>query len=116
MPTRHGPIDLILLTADGDVVLVEVNLWRNPQARREVVAQSLDYAACLFEMGYEEFEQAVLKGHHGERPKPSKLVDLFPDAERSLEATFVDAVATTCVGAASWSSWWVTAFAPKRSA
>src|SRR3954451_11947494 len=50
MPTAHGPIDNLFMTATGDVVIAEAKLWRNPQARREVIAQALDYASCLFEM------------------------------------------------------------------
>ena len=44
MPTMHGPMDSLLMTTEGDLVLVEVKLWRNPEARRKVVAQGLDYA------------------------------------------------------------------------
>jgi hypothetical protein len=50
--TKHGPIDNLLVTPEGNIVLVEVKLWRNPEARRKVVAQALDYASCLFGMGY----------------------------------------------------------------
>lgn len=92
VPTPHGPIDLLFLSAEGDIFLVEVKLWRNPQARREVVAQALDYAACLFEMDFEAFQRAFLRGQpsRGQR----SLVEMFPDAERPDEATFVDAVST----------------------
>lgn len=47
----HGWIDNILLTANGDIVLLEVKLWKNPELRREVVAQTLDYVSsrsCQF--------------------------------------------------------------------
>jgi len=47
MATPAGPVDLVLLTPDGLPVLVECKLWRNPQARREVVGQVLDYAKEL---------------------------------------------------------------------
>ena len=47
MMTPAGPVDLVLLTPDGLPVLVECKLWRNPQARREVVGQVLDYAKEL---------------------------------------------------------------------
>lgn len=45
--TPAGPIDNFLLTPSGLPVLVECKLWRNPQARREVVGQVLDYAKEL---------------------------------------------------------------------
>lgn len=91
LPTAHGPIDNLLMTADGDLVLVETKLWRNPEARRTVVAQALDYASCVFAMDYQALEHASLKADHGARPKPTRLLDLF--AETAIdEAQFVDAV------------------------
>ncbi|MGJ3627281.1 hypothetical protein AB5I41_10625 [Sphingomonas sp. MMS24-JH45] len=53
VPCAHGFIDNILLTAEGSIIVVEVKLWSNPQARREVIAQALDYVAALSAMGYE---------------------------------------------------------------
>ena len=47
LPTAAGPIDNFMLTASGLPVLVECKLWRNPQGRREVVGQILDYAKEL---------------------------------------------------------------------
>lgn len=40
-------LDMLGVTPRGRLVLVECKLWRNPQARREVVAQILEYAALL---------------------------------------------------------------------
>lgn len=94
LPTLHGPIDNLIMTPDGDIVLVEVKLWRNPEARRKVVAQALDYASCLFEMDYEALEQAILLGQFGDRQKPARLYDLFDGADVKDEASFVDAVNT----------------------
>src|SRR5688500_14300920 len=42
--TPAGPIDNVFLSNDGYVVVVETKLWRNPEARRSVIAQILDYA------------------------------------------------------------------------
>lgn len=39
LPTRAGPLDLLYVNARGYLTLVETKLWRNPQARREVVGQ-----------------------------------------------------------------------------
>ncbi len=39
LATKAGPVDLLLVTPRGDIVVVECKLWRNPQARREVVGQ-----------------------------------------------------------------------------
>ena len=40
--TPAGPIDNFMVTPSGLPVLVECKLWRNPEARREVVSQILD--------------------------------------------------------------------------
>ncbi|WP_052175106.1 hypothetical protein [Paracoccus sanguinis] len=45
-------LDLFGLTAFGRPVLIECKLWRNPQARREVIAQILEYAALLRRWSY----------------------------------------------------------------
>jgi hypothetical protein len=45
--TPAGPIDNFMVTPSGLPVLIECKLWRNPEARREVVSQILDYAKEL---------------------------------------------------------------------
>jgi hypothetical protein len=45
--TTAGPIDNLMVTPSGLPVLVECKLWRNPEGRREVVGQILDYAKEL---------------------------------------------------------------------
>jgi hypothetical protein len=93
LPTKHGPIDNVFMTSNGDVAIVEAKLWRNPEARRKVVAQALDYASCLFEMTYADFEEQVLKADFGSQPKPASLYALFDTGEDALaESEFVDAV------------------------
>jgi len=47
LSTRGGAIDVFLVTAKGMPVLVECKLWRNAQARREVIGQILEYAKDL---------------------------------------------------------------------
>jgi hypothetical protein len=59
LPTQSGSLDNLFISRRGDIVLVECKLWRNPQARREVVAQVMDYAKDLQQLGYEDFEGAV---------------------------------------------------------
>ena len=44
LPMRSGSMDNLFVTPAGDLALVECKLWRNPEARREVVAQIIDYA------------------------------------------------------------------------
>lgn len=42
-----GPVDILFLSQNGYLVVVETKLWRNPESRRKVVAQVLDYATQL---------------------------------------------------------------------
>jgi len=42
LPTPAGYADTLFVTGDGNLAIVECKLWRNPQARREVVAQIID--------------------------------------------------------------------------
>jgi len=39
-----GPLDNLYVNQFGMLTLVECKLWRNPEARRKVVGQILDYA------------------------------------------------------------------------
>lgn len=86
----HGSIDNLYLTPDGEIILVETKLWRNAQARREVVAQTLDYVSALMSMGYEAFEAAVCRAAGA---KVKSLYAIVADAPDALdEASFIDAV------------------------
>lgn len=90
MLVGSGSIDNLLMSADGNIALVETKLWRNPQARREVLAQALDYAVALFGMGFESFERAALKARGGD-PKIASLHAVLGESELT-ETDFVDAV------------------------
>jgi hypothetical protein len=63
--TPAGPIDNFMVTPSGLPVLVECKLWRNPEARREVVSQILDYAKELSRWSSSDVQREVshrLKG------------------------------------------------------
>ena len=49
---RNVFLDILAVTATGQLVLVECKLWKNPQARREVVAQIFEYASLLKSLSY----------------------------------------------------------------
>lgn len=91
LPVPSGFIDNLMLTPDGGIVVVETKLWRNPQARREVVGQILDYAKDLSALSYEALEHQVgvsLKA------RDVRLFDIVSAAVPELdEARFIDAVA-----------------------
>ncbi|MEZ7275105.1 hypothetical protein NYF14_16890 [Sphingobium sp. 10 DY56-G10] len=54
-----GFVDVLLMDEHGRLVVVECKLWRNPQARREVVGQILDYACELSRFAYEDLQRQV---------------------------------------------------------
>jgi hypothetical protein len=88
--TAAGPIDAVFVNKHGLLTLVECKLWRNPQARREVVAQILDYAKEVSRWHYPKLEEAVRKasGRHDR-----SLYDLVSELHTDLdEAEFIDAV------------------------
>ena len=57
--TTVGYIDALYVNAKGRLMLTEFKLWRNPQARREVIGQILDYANALASWGYEDLQRQV---------------------------------------------------------
>lgn len=91
LKTEAGFIDLLYVTAKGKLAIVEAKLWRNPEARRKVVAQILDYAAEISRWTYEDLQREVGRqtGRSG-----NVLYDLVAATTPSLdERAFCDAVA-----------------------
>lgn len=88
--TEAGPIDLAFVNSAGLLTLVECKLWRNPEARRKVVAQILDYARCVSRWAYSDLQREVTRATGQNGNVPYRLVkDMHPDLE---EHRFVDAV------------------------
>jgi len=89
--TSGGFADNILMTRAGGLVLVETKLWRNPQARREVLGQVLEYAKDLAGFTYEELQRRVAQAR--KEPKTS-LFNLVCGSEVAAdeEARFIDSV------------------------
>ena len=85
----HGKVDNLYLTPTGEIILVEAKLWSNPQARREVVAQALDYVAALMSLTYEKFETAIINAESSAKSLYACIEDQ-PDALSQIE--FIDAV------------------------
>jgi hypothetical protein len=92
VPTKSGYIDNLLMSGSGDIALVETKLFKNPEARRQAVAQILDYATAIFAMGYSQFEKNVLSGSFSPSEKPKSLYEALPEADKRPEAEFIDAV------------------------
>lgn len=87
-----GFADNLLITEDGHIIIVECKLYRNPQARREVIAQILDYAAQLSKWRFEDLETAVLKSQLPSGAKPEGILEKFKNNNEFDEATFIDVI------------------------
>jgi hypothetical protein len=59
MDTPAGSVDAVFVTPTGRLALLEAKLWRNPEARREVIGQILDYAKELPAWDYSRLDVAV---------------------------------------------------------
>jgi hypothetical protein len=57
--TEAGPLDIAFINPMGRLTLVECKLWRNPEARRKVVAQVLDYARAISRWSYSDLQRQV---------------------------------------------------------
>ncbi|HIJ81249.1 MAG TPA: hypothetical protein HPP76_06045 [Desulfuromonadales bacterium] len=88
--TKAGFADIIFINPLGLITIVECKLWKNPEARREVIGQILDYAKELAGMSYEEFERIALASQGGSIPS---LYQIASTADDTLdEQTFIDRV------------------------
>ena len=89
LPTAAGALDNLWITPEGGIVLGECKLFRNPEARRQVIVQALDYARAIAGLQYEALEAAARKA----LGSPSTtLWSLVSDQSALDEAQFVDAV------------------------
>ena len=57
--TETGVIDNLFISPRGYLVLVETKLWRNPEAKREVIAQAIDYAGSLSRWDYDRLDEVA---------------------------------------------------------
>jgi len=74
LQTKAGPLDLAFIDPSGHLTLVECKLWRNPEARRKVVAQVLHYAQAISRWSYSDLQRAVTQARRGEGNVPFELV------------------------------------------
>ncbi len=86
--SRAGSADALYLTPTGRIILAEFKLWRNPEARREVIGQILDYARVLARWSYDDLEREV---RSRTKRSPHEIVSQAHGDVR--EALFVDRVA-----------------------
>lgn len=82
LSTPAGFIDNFLVTPSGLPVLVECKLWRNAEARREIVGQILDYAKELARFTVADLQREVSKAlGRG----PTALMDIVRAADPTVD-------------------------------
>ena len=87
LPTKAGEADILFINEGGLLTLVECKLWKNPQARREVVGQILDYAKELSRWSYDDLQKAV------DQKTTKKLYNIVAENSEELdESVFIDRV------------------------
>ena len=57
--TENGEIDVIAVERGGRPVIIEAKLYKNREARRQMVAQTLEYAAGLHRRTVDDFEEIL---------------------------------------------------------
>lgn len=90
--TTVGPLDILMVSPNGELTIIETKLWRNPEARRIVVAQILDYAKELSNWTYEDLQREI---NRKLGTKGNALYELVKSANTVLvppESDFVDSV------------------------
>ena len=88
--TPAGYVDTLYVNALGRLTLAEFKLWRNPQARREVIGQILDYAKEITFWNYEDLQREVSKAL---KRTGNVLYELVRTVDPEVdEAAFVDNV------------------------
>lgn len=79
--TRAGRIDVLDIAENGIITIVEVKLARNPQSRREVLAQIFDYISELSNYSYYELNDAT----NGMLEKVISSFDNYAELPRLIE-------------------------------
>ena len=96
IPVSSGFIDNFYISSKGYLVIVETKLWRNPESRREVVGQILDYAKDIQQWDYEILNDIYYKNNN------KNLFDMFIEKgyySKEDEADFIDIVTKNIVNA-----------------
>lgn len=88
-------IDNLFISPQGYLTIVETKLWRNPEARREVVGQIIEYAKVISSWTYAELDQRIKDRNKDELGRPLGVIDLVRrvlDISESEEGDFIDSV------------------------
>lgn len=57
--TPVGRIDNLLISKSGYLVVVETKLWKNSEAKREVMAQAIDYSSAIAQWSFKDLNDKI---------------------------------------------------------
>jgi len=95
VPTQVGPIDNLFISPQGYLTIVETKLWRNPEARRVVVGQIVDYAKEVNKWSFEDLDQKVRSYYFSTFGRKTGVIDLIRNCdgyEDENESELIDAI------------------------
>jgi hypothetical protein len=93
LPSSAGRIDNLYVTETGNLAIAECKLWRNPEARREVVAQIIDYAHSMAQWSYQDLEAGIRSARQVDGKQiDGGLYSLVSENRELDEPQFIDAV------------------------
>lgn len=84
--TPVGYIDNLYISPNGYLTLVETKLWRNPEAKREVVGQILDYAKELTTWTFSKLNESVKQSNELLQNNPKGIIELIKEYDLIEEA------------------------------
>lgn len=102
MVVGRGRVDVTCINSQGLITLIETKLFRNPDARRSVVSQIIEYATGMAKWSYadlcEHVRRARASGHGGvtsnnaEGRNADPILPLLKEGDAFNEARFIDSV------------------------
>jgi hypothetical protein len=64
--TSRGSIDLLMITENSDILLIETKLYRNPESHRTVVAQAIDYVKSFTDTDLDTLRSSFLRSRYSD--------------------------------------------------
>ncbi|MCF7920052.1 MAG: DUF4268 domain-containing protein [Candidatus Cloacimonetes bacterium] len=90
--TPVGPLDILMVSPSGELIIIETKLWKNPEARRVVVAQILDYAKELSKWSYDDLQREINRRLKTSGNTLYEIVKKSGSNQLLNESDFVDSV------------------------
>ena len=77
--TSVGYIDNLYISPNGYLTIVETKLWRNPEAKREVVGQIIDYAKELTTWTFSKLNESIKVSNQLFNNNSKGIIDLIKE-------------------------------------